>query len=55
MISIIAQTKVSLDGIASYLRLDEVQDNAIEKMPKGGIMVVTNQAWKSILKMHVFQ
>ncbi|KAF3445376.1 hypothetical protein FNV43_RR10552 [Rhamnella rubrinervis] len=35
VISIIAQTKVSLDRIVSFLCLDEMQDNVIEKIPKG--------------------
>ncbi|XWS27996.1 hypothetical protein CRYUN_Cryun25bG0028200 [Craigia yunnanensis] len=34
-ISIIAQTKVSLDRIASFLRLDDLQPDVIEKFPRG--------------------
>ncbi|XP_054796177.1 ABC transporter C family member 3-like isoform X3 [Prosopis cineraria] len=34
-ISMIAQTKVSLERIASFLRLEELQCNVIEKIPKG--------------------
>ncbi|KAL2322782.1 hypothetical protein Fmac_027161 [Flemingia macrophylla] len=34
-ISMIAQTKVSLDRIASYLRLDELQTDVVEKLPWG--------------------
>ncbi|KAE8678046.1 ABC transporter C family member 6 [Hibiscus syriacus] len=34
-ISMIAQTKVSLDRIASFLRLDDLQPDAIEKHPRG--------------------
>ncbi|XP_022716767.1 ABC transporter C family member 3-like [Durio zibethinus] len=34
-ISMIAQTKVSLDRIASFLLLDDLQSDAIEKLPKG--------------------
>ncbi|KAK6229842.1 hypothetical protein SCA6_018793 [Theobroma cacao] len=34
-ISMIAQTKVSLDRIASFLRLDDLQPDVIEKLPKG--------------------
>lgn len=34
-ISMIAQTKVSLDRIASYLRLDELQNDVVEKLPRG--------------------
>ncbi|KAI9102331.1 hypothetical protein K1719_023533 [Acacia pycnantha] len=34
-ISMIAQTKVSLDRIASFLRLDDLQSNVIEKLPRG--------------------
>ncbi|KAI9102358.1 hypothetical protein K1719_023560 [Acacia pycnantha] len=34
-ISMIAQTKVSLDRIASFLRLDDMQSNVIEKIPRG--------------------
>ncbi|KAK8689298.1 hypothetical protein V6N13_088020 [Hibiscus sabdariffa] len=34
-ISMIAQTKVSLDRIASFLRLDDLQPDAIEKLPRG--------------------
>ncbi|XVF70837.1 hypothetical protein PTKIN_Ptkin11bG0194100 [Pterospermum kingtungense] len=34
-ISMIAQTKVSLDRIASFLRLDELQPDVIEKLPRG--------------------
>ncbi|XP_015900302.3 ABC transporter C family member 3-like isoform X1 [Ziziphus jujuba] len=35
VVSMIAQTKVSLDRIASFLCLDELQSDAIEKLPKG--------------------
>ncbi|KAJ9672326.1 hypothetical protein PVL29_025801 [Vitis rotundifolia] len=34
-ISMIAQTKVSLDRIASFLRLDDLQPDVVEKLPKG--------------------
>ncbi|PPD67151.1 hypothetical protein GOBAR_DD35968 [Gossypium barbadense] len=34
-ISMIAQTKVSLDRIAAFLRLDDLQLDAIEKLPSG--------------------
>ncbi|TYG96136.1 hypothetical protein ES288_A11G323500v1 [Gossypium darwinii] len=34
-ISMIAQTKVSLDRIAAFLRLDDLQPGAIEKLPSG--------------------
>ncbi|XP_060673755.1 ABC transporter C family member 3-like [Ziziphus jujuba] len=34
-ISMIAQTKVSLDRIASFLSLDGLQPNVIEKLPRG--------------------
>ncbi|KAL5548573.1 hypothetical protein UlMin_003804 [Ulmus minor] len=34
-ISMIAQTKVSLDRISSFLRLDDLQDDVIEKLPRG--------------------
>ncbi|KAK9932339.1 hypothetical protein M0R45_019580 [Rubus argutus] len=34
-ISMIAQTKVSLDRIASFLRLDELNPDAIENLPRG--------------------
>ncbi|XVE50798.1 hypothetical protein DITRI_Ditri01bG0192000 [Diplodiscus trichospermus] len=34
-ISMIAQTKVSLDRIASFLRLDDLQPDVIEKIPRG--------------------
>ncbi|KAF7824758.1 ABC transporter C family member 3-like isoform X1 [Senna tora] len=34
-ISAIAQTKVSLARIASFLRLDDLQPNVIEKLPRG--------------------
>ncbi|TYI03203.1 hypothetical protein ES332_A11G320100v1 [Gossypium tomentosum] len=34
-ISMIAQTKVSLDRIAAFLRLDDLQPDAIEKLPSG--------------------
>ena len=34
-ISMIAQTKVSLDRIASFLRLDDLQPDIVEKLPKG--------------------
>ncbi|KAI8552981.1 hypothetical protein RHMOL_Rhmol06G0309700 [Rhododendron molle] len=34
-ISIIAQTKVSLDRIASFLRLDDLQSEVVEKLPIG--------------------
>ncbi|KAH7524975.1 hypothetical protein FEM48_Zijuj06G0176200 [Ziziphus jujuba var. spinosa] len=34
-ISMIAQTKVSLDRIASFLSLDDLQPNVIEKLPRG--------------------
>ncbi|XP_060187166.1 ABC transporter C family member 3-like isoform X2 [Lycium barbarum] len=34
-ISMIAQTKVSLDRIASFLSLDDLQPDVIEKLPKG--------------------
>ncbi|XP_060672079.1 ABC transporter C family member 3-like isoform X2 [Ziziphus jujuba] len=35
VISMVAQTKVSLDRIASFLCLDELQSDRIEKLPKG--------------------
>ncbi|XP_015900330.3 ABC transporter C family member 3-like isoform X2 [Ziziphus jujuba] len=35
VISMIAQTKVSLDRIASFLCLDDLQSDCIEKLPKG--------------------
>ncbi|KAK9275695.1 hypothetical protein L1049_022962 [Liquidambar formosana] len=34
-ISMIVQTKVSLDRIASFLQLDDLQPNVIEKLPRG--------------------
>ncbi|KAL5548581.1 hypothetical protein UlMin_003812 [Ulmus minor] len=34
-IAMIAQTKVSLDRISSFLRLDELQSDVIEKLPRG--------------------
>jgi ATP-binding cassette subfamily C (CFTR/MRP) protein 2 len=34
-ISMIVQTKVSLDRIASFLRLDDLQSDVIEKLPRG--------------------
>ncbi|GFZ21433.1 multidrug resistance-associated protein 3 [Actinidia rufa] len=34
-ISMIAQTKVSLDRIATFLRLDDLQHDVIEKLPRG--------------------
>ncbi|TYI57998.1 hypothetical protein E1A91_D11G321800v1 [Gossypium mustelinum] len=34
-ISMIVQTKVSLDRIAAFLRLDDLQPDAIEKLPSG--------------------
>ncbi|KAA3486884.1 ABC transporter C family member 3-like isoform X2 [Gossypium australe] len=34
-ISMVAQTKVSLDRIASFLQLDELQPDLIEKLPRG--------------------
>ncbi|KAA3486882.1 ABC transporter C family member 3-like isoform X1 [Gossypium australe] len=34
-ISMIVQTKVSLDRIATFLRLDDLQPNAMEKLPRG--------------------
>ncbi|KAF7140622.1 hypothetical protein RHSIM_Rhsim06G0227200 [Rhododendron simsii] len=34
-ISMIAQTKVSLDRIASFLRLDDLQSDVVEKLPVG--------------------
>ncbi|XP_023873586.2 ABC transporter C family member 3 isoform X1 [Quercus suber] len=34
-ISMIVQTKVSLDRIASYLRLDDLQSDVIERLPRG--------------------
>ncbi|XP_022735021.1 ABC transporter C family member 3-like [Durio zibethinus] len=34
-ISMIAQTKVSLDRIASFLRLDDLQPDVIERLPRG--------------------
>ncbi|TYJ01466.1 hypothetical protein E1A91_A13G155600v1 [Gossypium mustelinum] len=34
-ISMIVQTKVSLDRIATFLRLDDLQPDAMEKLPKG--------------------
>ncbi|TKY47000.1 ABC transporter C family member 3 [Spatholobus suberectus] len=34
-ISMMAQTKVSLDRIASFLRLDEMQSDVVEKLPPG--------------------
>lgn len=35
VISMIAQTKVSLDRIASFLRLDDLQSDVVEKLPPG--------------------
>jgi len=35
VISVIAQTKVSLDRIASFLRLDDLQSDIVEKLPPG--------------------
>ncbi|KAL6322612.1 hypothetical protein AAG906_014282 [Vitis piasezkii] len=35
LISMIAQTKVSLDRITSFLRLDDLQSDVIETLPKG--------------------
>ncbi|KAE8698369.1 ABC transporter C family member 13 [Hibiscus syriacus] len=35
MISMIVQTKVSLDRIVSYLRLDDLQPDVMEKLPRG--------------------
>ncbi|XP_042949303.1 ABC transporter C family member 3-like isoform X6 [Carya illinoinensis] len=35
-ISMIVQTKVSLDRIASFLRLDDLQSDVIERLPRGG-------------------
>ncbi|KAG6689937.1 hypothetical protein I3842_11G198300 [Carya illinoinensis] len=35
-ISMIVQTKVSLDRIASFLRLDDLQSDVIERFPRGG-------------------
>ncbi|GMJ11480.1 ATP-binding cassette C3, MULTIDRUG RESISTANCE PROTEIN 3, multidrug resistance-associated protein 3 [Hibiscus trionum] len=35
MISMIVQTKVSLDRIASFLRLDDMRPDVIEKLPRG--------------------
>ena len=34
-ISMVAQTKVSLDRIASFLRLDDLQPDVIERLPSG--------------------
>ncbi|XP_057980497.1 ABC transporter C family member 3-like [Malania oleifera] len=34
-ISMIAQTKVSVDRIASFLRLDDLQADVVEKLPRG--------------------
>ncbi|XP_007029920.2 PREDICTED: ABC transporter C family member 3 isoform X1 [Theobroma cacao] len=34
-VSMIAQTKVSLDRIASFLQLDDLQPDVIEKLPRG--------------------
>ncbi|XVF77148.1 hypothetical protein PTKIN_Ptkin14bG0017600 [Pterospermum kingtungense] len=34
-ISMLAQTKVSLDRIASFLRLDDLQFDVVEKLPRG--------------------
>ncbi|KAL3007481.1 hypothetical protein AAZX31_08G337200 [Glycine max] len=34
-ISMIAQTKVSLDRISSFLRLDDLQSDVVEKLPRG--------------------
>ncbi|KAL6999148.1 Canalicular multispecific organic anion transporter 2 [Sarracenia purpurea var. burkii] len=34
-ISVIVQTKVSLDRIASFLRLDDLQNDVTEKLPRG--------------------
>ena len=34
-ISMIVQTKVSLDRIASFLRLDELQTDVVKKLPSG--------------------
>ncbi|KAK7395419.1 hypothetical protein VNO78_15977 [Psophocarpus tetragonolobus] len=34
-ISMIAQTKVSLDRISSFLRLDDLQTDVVEKLPQG--------------------
>ncbi|MBA0668310.1 hypothetical protein Goklo_001238, partial [Gossypium klotzschianum] len=36
-ISMIAQTKVSLDRIASFLQLDDSQPDVIEKLPRGSL------------------
>ncbi|KAJ8532523.1 hypothetical protein K7X08_012446 [Anisodus acutangulus] len=49
-ISMIAQTKVSLDRIASFLSLDDLQPDVIEKLPKGSSDVAVeivdgNFAW----------
>jgi ATP-binding cassette, subfamily C (CFTR/MRP), member 2 len=35
VISMIAQTKVSLDRIGSFLRLDDLQSDVVEKLPPG--------------------
>ncbi|XP_030541380.2 ABC transporter C family member 3-like [Rhodamnia argentea] len=35
VLSMIAQTKVSLDRISSFLRLEDLQSNVAEKLPKG--------------------
>ncbi|RVW57753.1 ABC transporter C family member 3 [Vitis vinifera] len=35
LISMMAQTKVSLDRITSFLRLDDLQSDVIERLPKG--------------------
>ncbi|KAL3734637.1 hypothetical protein ACJRO7_023912 [Eucalyptus globulus] len=35
VLSVIAQTKVSLDRVASFLRLEDLQNDVIEKLPQG--------------------
>ncbi|KAF7849839.1 hypothetical protein BT93_L0230 [Corymbia citriodora subsp. variegata] len=35
VLSMLAQTKVSLDRISSFLRLEDLQNNVVEKLPQG--------------------
>jgi ATP-binding cassette subfamily C (CFTR/MRP) protein 2 len=51
-ISMIVQTKVSLDRIASFLRLDDLQSDVIEKLPRGSSdtaieIIDGNFSWES--------
>ncbi|XP_061366697.1 ABC transporter C family member 3-like isoform X2 [Gastrolobium bilobum] len=51
-ISMIAQTKVSLDRIVSFLRLDDLQTDVVEKLPRGNSdkaieLVDGNFSWES--------